>query len=196
MTLPKDRPLPTKKKGEQTEIKEKPIHEKLSGLWSGESIHKETGDKTVWDDVQLAFTPEKSDDTSAQIGKVVGTGNSLWFASKIPFTIEGTYDIKTASMVCTKTHTGKYNNTIKYNLTLSIDTMTITSKEPNLTLRRTREVAVPSEIDLCKVCMDKAINSIILPCAHMCCCMECGAKLKNCPLCRGDIKEVKLVYRG
>jgi hypothetical protein len=43
----------------------------------------------------------------------------------------------------------------------------------------------------CKVCFDKAIDSVLLNCGHMCCCMGCGEALDVCPICRSPI--VKLV---
>ncbi|KAF7678012.1 putative inhibitor of apoptosis, partial [Astathelohania contejeani] len=39
----------------------------------------------------------------------------------------------------------------------------------------------------CKICMDKKINVIILPCKHMVICSTCLLSLQNCPICRQDI---------
>ncbi|XP_069184285.1 baculoviral IAP repeat-containing protein 8-like [Procambarus clarkii] len=40
---------------------------------------------------------------------------------------------------------------------------------------------------LCRVCMDKNINIVILPCKHMVTCSGCLLALKCCPICRGNI---------
>eukprot|EP00455_Lapot_gusevi_P043826 TRINITY_DN5393_c0_g1_i3.p1 TRINITY_DN5393_c0_g1~~TRINITY_DN5393_c0_g1_i3.p1 ORF type:complete len:103 (-),score=21.65 TRINITY_DN5393_c0_g1_i3:27-335(-) len=42
----------------------------------------------------------------------------------------------------------------------------------------------------CVICMDRACNSVLLECAHRCCCHECAKTQKNCPLCRSPITRV------
>ena len=46
----------------------------------------------------------------------------------------------------------------------------------------------------CKICMDKYINIVFLPCGHMVACSQCGVALKMCPLCRkyiaGKVKAI------
>ena len=50
----------------------------------------------------------------------------------------------------------------------------------------------------CRVCMDKSVQSIFLPCGHFCACEDCSATLmqseKNCPICRGKIHGLQRVY--
>ncbi|KAK0050202.1 phosphatase and actin regulator 4-B [Biomphalaria pfeifferi] len=41
---------------------------------------------------------------------------------------------------------------------------------------------------VCKICMDKEVALVFLPCGHFVCCVECSQPLKNCPLCRSLIK--------
>jgi len=48
---------------------------------------------------------------------------------------------------------------------------------------------IPEEL-LCKVCMENKINTTIIPCGHACVCIEDSKKLKECPMCRGEIKEI------
>ena len=36
----------------------------------------------------------------------------------------------------------------------------------------------------CKVCYDKFIDIVFLPCGHLACCEVCGQQLTDCPLCR------------
>jgi hypothetical protein len=52
------------------------------------------------------------------------------------------------------------------------------------------------ERDTCKVCMTSEINCLLLPCAHMALCMECGNKLTSCPLCRQVISARIRPIRG
>jgi len=40
----------------------------------------------------------------------------------------------------------------------------------------------------CKVCMDREINTVFLPCGHLVCCESCAKSLSNCPICRGVVR--------
>nr|XP_022321142.1 E3 ubiquitin-protein ligase LRSAM1-like [Crassostrea virginica]XP_022321143.1 E3 ubiquitin-protein ligase LRSAM1-like [Crassostrea virginica]XP_022321144.1 E3 ubiquitin-protein ligase LRSAM1-like [Crassostrea virginica] len=45
----------------------------------------------------------------------------------------------------------------------------------------------------CVICLDRQSAVIFLSCGHVCCCEECSAPLKDCPLCRGAIvQRIKL----
>lgn len=44
------------------------------------------------------------------------------------------------------------------------------------------------EARTCKVCMDKEVNTVFLPCGHLICCNECAPQVRNCPLCRTFIR--------
>jgi len=52
----------------------------------------------------------------------------------------------------------------------------------------------------CKVCLDKSVNTVLLPCGHACCCHECSVKVKfatwdaKCPICRSRIQSVSMLY--
>lgn len=38
---------------------------------------------------------------------------------------------------------------------------------------------------MCKICMDKKVAIVILPCGHLCLCADCASCLKSdCPMCR------------
>lgn len=41
----------------------------------------------------------------------------------------------------------------------------------------------------CKICMDKEISVVLLPCKHQALCKGCAFKVKNCPLCRATIVD-------
>ncbi|XDV37912.1 hypothetical protein PO909_007436 [Leuciscus waleckii] len=40
----------------------------------------------------------------------------------------------------------------------------------------------------CKVCMDKEVNIVFIPCGHLVVCKECASSLRKCPICRGLVK--------
>jgi Inhibitor of Apoptosis domain/Zinc finger, C3HC4 type (RING finger) len=46
------------------------------------------------------------------------------------------------------------------------------------------------EAFLCKVCHDKVMKVVLLPCAHFFACEECALKLKQCCFCRKKIKSL------
>ena len=47
---------------------------------------------------------------------------------------------------------------------------------------------------ICKVCMEKTVDVIFLPCGHLVCCVECSLQVKECPVCRGAIKATAKVF--
>lgn len=40
----------------------------------------------------------------------------------------------------------------------------------------------------CKVCMDREVSIVFIPCGHLVVCQECAPSLRKCPICRGTIK--------
>jgi hypothetical protein len=55
--------------------------------------------------------------------------------------------------------------------------------------------AAVDESKLCKVCMEAEIDVVILKCGHMAVCMNCGKKLRECPICRSHIVELLRIFR-
>ena len=53
-----------------------------------------------------------------------------------------------------------------------------------------------SEHDICKICMDAAVDCILLECGHMITCTKCGKRLADCPICRQYITRVVHVFRS
>jgi len=41
---------------------------------------------------------------------------------------------------------------------------------------------------LCKICMDREVRVVFLPCGHLISCQECSTALRECPVCRGHIR--------
>ncbi|XP_028308792.1 baculoviral IAP repeat-containing protein 7 [Gouania willdenowi] len=40
----------------------------------------------------------------------------------------------------------------------------------------------------CKVCMDKLVSIVFIPCGHLVVCGDCAANLRHCPICRAVIR--------
>lgn len=53
----------------------------------------------------------------------------------------------------------------------------------------------------CTVCLEKACDSVVYTCGHMCMCYDCAMNVKAssdplCPICRQDIKDVIRIYKS
>jgi len=57
-----------------------------------------------------------------------------------------------------------------------------------------REVQTLKESRTCKLCMDKEVSQVLLPCGHVICCNHCIAKIQKCPICRAEIINSQIVY--
>lgn len=41
---------------------------------------------------------------------------------------------------------------------------------------------------MCKVCMDRDVSVVFVPCGHLVACGECALNLRLCPICRAVIQ--------
>ncbi len=76
----------------------------------------------------------------------------------------------------------------------------IRTDEPNqiqlmtkLVITEQIELPIPDE-KLCPICYEREIDSIIIPCGHIYCCLQCNYNLDKCPICRGDITMRNKIY--
>ncbi|XP_053130647.1 E3 ubiquitin-protein ligase rififylin isoform X2 [Hemicordylus capensis] len=53
-----------------------------------------------------------------------------------------------------------------------------------------------AEENLCKICMDSAINCVLLECGHMVTCTKCGKRMNECPICRQYVIRAVHVFRS
>lgn len=44
------------------------------------------------------------------------------------------------------------------------------------------------EARLCKICMDREVSVVFLPCGHLATCHHCAPSLTDCPMCRQEIR--------
>jgi len=49
---------------------------------------------------------------------------------------------------------------------------------------------------LCKICMDAAIDCVMLECGHMCTCTNCGKQMAECPICRQYVVRVVRIFKS
>ncbi|NXO41542.1 RFFL ligase, partial [Locustella ochotensis] len=52
-----------------------------------------------------------------------------------------------------------------------------------------------SEDNLCRICMDAAIDCVLLECGHMVTCTKCGKRMSECPICRQYVIRAVHVFR-
>ena len=62
--------------------------------------------------------------------------------------------------------------------------------EPDTSL----DIEAISNEKLCPLCCERKINSIIIPCGHICICLQCSFNVDKCPICRGDITMRNKAY--
>jgi len=54
---------------------------------------------------------------------------------------------------------------------------------------------IPEEIS-CKICFEAVIDSVFVPCGHLCVCMDCGKSLKICPMCRNPVTQIIKTFKA
>lgn len=59
---------------------------------------------------------------------------------------------------------------------------TVNEPSPEELLRQLQEERT------CKVCMDKLVSIVFIPCGHLVVCGDCAASLRHCPICRAVIR--------
>jgi len=52
----------------------------------------------------------------------------------------------------------------------------------------------PDEKDMCVICWDSEINTVLLECGHRAVCLDCSNSLAECPMCRKEITRVVRVF--
>ena len=56
------------------------------------------------------------------------------------------------------------------------------------------QISKLDESRICKVCVEKTIDCVAIPCGHLVACSRCLTNLKNCPICRNRIQRIYLTY--
>ena len=53
-----------------------------------------------------------------------------------------------------------------------------------------------SDENLCKICMERAIDCVLLECGHMISCVNCGKRLAECPICRQFVVRAVRIFKS
>ncbi|XP_007900424.1 E3 ubiquitin-protein ligase RNF34a isoform X1 [Callorhinchus milii] len=53
-----------------------------------------------------------------------------------------------------------------------------------------------SDENLCRICMDSAIDCVLLECGHMVTCTKCGKRMSECPICRQYVVRAVHVFKS
>lgn len=53
-----------------------------------------------------------------------------------------------------------------------------------------------SDENLCKICMEKVIDCVLLECGHMISCVACGKRLAECPICRQYVVRAVRIFKS
>jgi len=87
-------------------------------------------------------------------------------------------------------------------LMVQLSLPSILSPKPYSELERLIQKINEEKIDyssdplLCKICLEKEINTAFLPCRHSIVCEDCSILIELCPLCRNPIGQTILIYRS
>ena len=46
----------------------------------------------------------------------------------------------------------------------------------------------------CAVCLEHPLEVVLHPCAHLCLCSQCAPRVKECPICRTEVRQRKKVH--
>lgn len=53
-----------------------------------------------------------------------------------------------------------------------------------------------SEENICKVCFENQIDTVIVPCGHICICSKCSKDIGTCPICRNLISQIIKTFKS
>lgn len=91
-------------------------------------------------------------------------------------------------------------NEIKYQELLEQKQLTVETKETEQTKPNNyseNEATNYNNDTICKVCLDRQANIVLLPCKHVAVCSQCVFGLNDkCPICRAKIGEKISLYYG
>uniref|UniRef100_A0A8D0GTS0 RING-type E3 ubiquitin transferase n=1 Tax=Sphenodon punctatus TaxID=8508 RepID=A0A8D0GTS0_SPHPU len=76
------------------------------------------------------------------------------------------------------------------------DRQHLVSDTDDQTVSSGKAVLPGSEENLCKICMDSAIDCVLLECGHMVTCTKCGKRMSECPICRQYVIRAVHVFKS
>jgi hypothetical protein len=64
----------------------------------------------------------------------------------------------------------------------------LSSSPPESLESQTSDLSPTENRLLCKICLDREIGVVFLPCGHQLACTQCAACISDCPICRKIIR--------
>src|SRR4051812_13002258 len=93
-----------------------------SGVYRGSTVHRETAEETIWQDVHLCF---QESETNAMRQDIVGYGTSGWRDESVPFIVVGYFSPKTRCGRLLKQHVHLQNNAVVYEFRVDPELITL-----------------------------------------------------------------------
>ncbi|CAL1545892.1 unnamed protein product, partial [Lymnaea stagnalis] len=123
---------------------------------------------------------------------VVEFGYSLEDVLEVAKVIKGKEVILSSDVLLTKLRELRKPRHVKTSSeTMDVENTASTSEEDEEAIRRMKEMNNQlRQQTVCKICMDKEVAVVFLPCGHLVSCAECASAMKDCPVCRVTVKGV------
>jgi len=77
----------------------------------------------------------------------------------------------------------------------NMPTQVVQSSGEELVMKRD-SINYSQEADVCKICFENQVDTVILPCGHCCCCYFCLEGMKDCPICRRPIDKLVKIFKS
>ncbi|KAI6073953.1 Baculoviral IAP repeat-containing protein 7 isoform X1 [Aix galericulata] len=108
----------------------------------------------------------------------------LWVLSLVEnkYALAGTYYLSESGQVSDRLRLDREQNSAKE----SREAAPLSTEEQ---LRRLQDERT------CKVCMERVVSVVFVPCGHLVACGECALNLRVCPICREVIRESRLPWQ-
>lgn len=58
----------------------------------------------------------------------------------------------------------------------------------------TNKVPTRFVLDTCCICYTNAKDHAVVPCYHMCVCVNCAQRIQQCPMCRGPVSRIQKIF--
>ena len=86
------------------------------------------------------------------------------------------------------------NSEFKYNNQGLVENLEQNSKLEDKIQNLEGKIQKIEESRLCKICLDREVSQVFLPCGHSLSCRKCAVGLQKCPICRGNIQKSQTMY--
>jgi hypothetical protein len=117
------------------------------------------------------------------------TEHACWFP-RCPFLL----DNKDQQFIDSCRQTPAQNSSTATAATFGLQTEQANTSAGPDSLRMLDENRQLKEARLCKICMDKDVDTVFLPCGHLVSCNNCARSLRNCAICRTLIRGTVKVF--